>query len=78
MTLQIDPQSQRARTRLTQIFRYVQAFNHLQNPIQGDIEQQPWHLWLLRLPDHPAIRKQIALPIEDVEQEKKNVSSVPV
>jgi very-short-patch-repair endonuclease len=50
--------TQQARIRLTQIFRYVQAFQQLQNPIPSDIEAQPWRLWLLHLPMHPALRYQ--------------------
>ena len=37
-----------ARTRLTQIFRYVQAFDHLQNPPQQEIEKQPWVQGVMR------------------------------
>ena len=45
-----------ARSKLIQVFRYVQAFNHLQNPVQQEIQEQPWVLWLQDLPDHPCIR----------------------
>ncbi len=62
-----DQQTQQARVKLTQIFRYVQAFNHLQNPIQCNIEQQPWHLWLLALPDHPSIRYQFSRSSVDAD-----------
>jgi len=44
------------RSKLTQIFRYVQAFNHLQNPIPQEILDQPWVLWFRNLPAHPCIR----------------------
>lgn len=44
------------RAKLTQIFRYVQAFNHLQNPVQQEIQEQPWVMWLRNLPDHPSVR----------------------
>ncbi len=52
----IDNQLNQARSKLVQIFRYVQAFNHLQNPIRQDIQEQPWVFWLHNLPNHPCIR----------------------
>ncbi len=45
------------RAKLTQIFRYVQAFNQLQNPVPQDIQTQPWVLWLHDLPQHPCIMR---------------------
>lgn len=56
MLLQTDMAAQEARSKLFQIFRYAQAFNHLQNPVQQDVEKQSWLLWLNSLPVHPAIR----------------------
>jgi hypothetical protein len=42
----IDTQLNQARSKLIQIFRYVQAFNYLQNPIPQDIQEQLWVFWL--------------------------------
>ncbi|MDQ2714420.1 MAG: AAA family ATPase [Chloroflexota bacterium] len=56
---QRESQLNQARAKLMQIFRYVQAFNHLQNPIKQDIQDQPWVLWFSDLPDHPCIRRGI-------------------
>ncbi|HEV2654624.1 MAG TPA: hypothetical protein VGT82_06680, partial [Ktedonobacteraceae bacterium] len=53
---QSQPVCDQARTKLIQIFRYVQAFNRLQNPVPQDIQGQPWTLWFHDLPDHPCIR----------------------
>ncbi len=44
------------RSKLMQIFRYIQAFNHLQNPVQQDIDAQAWTLWFHDLPAHSCIR----------------------
>ena len=44
------------RSKLIQIFRYVQAFNHLQNPVQQDIEAQEWIMWFHDFPNHPCVR----------------------
>jgi hypothetical protein len=44
-----DTNSQ-TRSQLIQIFRYVQAFDHLQNPPQQEIENQPWVLWFHDIP----------------------------
>ena len=43
------------RSKLIQVFRYVQAFNNLQNPVQQNIEAQSWVLWFHDLPNHPCI-----------------------
>ncbi len=48
--------SNQARDKLIQIFRYVQAFHQLQNPVKRNIQEQPWVLWLHVFPDHPCIR----------------------
>lgn len=42
--------------RLVQLFRYVQAFNQLQNPVQREIDGQPWRMWFADLPTHPSIQ----------------------
>ncbi len=44
------------RSKLTQVFRYVQSFNQLQNPIQQNIEAQSWTMWFHDFPNHPCIR----------------------
>ncbi len=44
------------RSKIVQIFRYVQAFNHLQNPVQQDIEAQEWIMWFHDFPNHPCVR----------------------
>src|SRR6266446_5250848 len=57
MIQHVDNQFNLARSKLTQIFRYVQAFNFLQNPLRQHIQEQPWVLWLHELPEHPCIRR---------------------
>jgi len=44
------------RSKLIQVFRYVQAFNHLQNPVQQHIEAQSWVMWFHDLSNYPGIR----------------------
>lgn len=48
---------EQTRTKLLQIFQYVQAFNQLQNPVQRDIQSHPWVLWWHELPKHGCIRR---------------------
>lgn len=48
--------NQEARTKLIQIFRYLQALNQLREPVQREINQQLWTLWFHDLPKHPCIR----------------------
>lgn len=47
------------RSKLLQLFNYIQAFNHLQNPVQRNIASQPWMLWFQTLPQHPSIQTGI-------------------
>lgn len=51
----VQDSQQQIRSQLIQIFRYVQAFNHLQNPVTREIQSQPWSLWFHDLPKHPCI-----------------------
>jgi len=46
-----------ARQRSAQVFRFLEAFNQLRNPVRRQIREQPWVLWLRQLPDHPSIRR---------------------
>ncbi len=48
------------KSKLLQLFRYVQAFNLLQNPVTRDITSQPWLLWFQDIPKHPST--SITLP----------------
>ena len=47
------------RTRLRQVFGYLQALDQLKNPVRRAIEEQPWSYWLRDLPDHPAILRGV-------------------
>ncbi len=51
--------SQVTRSKLIQIFRYLQALNQLRNPVQREVDDQEWVLWLHDLPDHPCICRGI-------------------
>ncbi len=46
-----------ARTKLTQVFRYLQSLHQLRNPVQREIGDQPWVLWFHDLPQHPSIQR---------------------
>ena len=45
------------RSRLRQVFSYLQALNELRNPVVTNIREQPWWLFLSDLPDHPLVRR---------------------
>lgn len=47
---------ERGRERITQIFRFLQAFDQLRNPVIRRVQDQPWVQWLRDLPDHPAVQ----------------------
>ena len=49
--------SQETRSKLVQIFRYLQALNQLRNPVQREVSDQEWVLWLHDIPDHSSIRR---------------------
>ncbi|HBV97350.1 MAG TPA: hypothetical protein DEF36_09940 [Desulfotomaculum sp.] len=42
--------------RLTQVYRYIQALDQLQNPVRKNINEQPWVLWFHDLPEHPTVQ----------------------
>lgn len=52
-----DETVEQARSKLVQIYRYLQALNELRNPVQRRIEDQPWVAWLRELPDHPCVQR---------------------
>ena len=62
-----------AHAKLVKIFRYLQAFNQLNNPVQREISDQPWVMWFYELPDHPCIRRgAVASTISDIDEEDTN------
>jgi hypothetical protein len=46
-----------ARDKLTRVFRYLEALNQHRNPAKRQIREQPWHLALRDLPEHPCIQR---------------------
>jgi very-short-patch-repair endonuclease len=46
-----------ARDKLTRVFRYLEALNQHRNPAKRQIREQPWHLALRDLPEHPSIQR---------------------
>jgi very-short-patch-repair endonuclease len=63
--------SEQQRAKLSQIFRFAQALNNLQNPAPRQIAAQPWSLWLADLPDHPGIRSILSLNSQKASQGNK-------
>lgn len=78
---QIDIQgtNNQARTRLLQIFRYVQAFDHIQNPPQQEIDNQPWVLWFHDLPRHSCVNLnwQQEIPASENSLSREEVQEPP-
>lgn len=44
------------RKKLLQIFRYLREYNQLRNPVEREINNQPWVLWYHDLPQHESIK----------------------
>src|SRR5262245_27501131 len=42
--------------RIARVFRYLKALNEHRNPAKRQLSEQPWSLWISRLPSHPAVR----------------------
>jgi AAA domain-containing protein len=55
----IQANNHESRSKLIQIFRYIQALNQLRHPPQREINDQPWVLWFHDLPNHPCIRRGV-------------------
>ncbi len=67
--------NQVTRSKLIQIFRYLQALNQLRNPVQREVDDQEWVLWLHDLPDHPCIRRSTFNEAPDDSSEDDGVNS---
>ncbi len=63
-----------ARSKLIQVFRYIQAFNYLQNPVQQDIHKQPWNMWFHDLPNHPDIRLYTSSSVNNIDEHTRTTS----
>jgi hypothetical protein len=44
------------RNKILQVFNFVKALNELRNPVQLDVREYKWTLWLDELPTHPTIK----------------------
>ena len=55
MAMSGQPDTQSARERLTQLFKFLKAYTDLRFPPVRDIAQQTRSLWLKDLPAHPSI-----------------------
>ena len=44
-----------ARDPLARIYRFLEALHLHRSPVVKQIADQPWLLWLHRLPDHPSV-----------------------
>lgn len=56
--------------RLTQVYRYIQALEQLQNPVRKDIKEQPWVLWFHDLPEHPTVQQgKVNIVVDSDESE---------
>jgi hypothetical protein len=43
------------RSKLNQVFRFLQALDQIKNPVEKDVQRQLWNLWFVNLPDHDCI-----------------------
>lgn len=55
MTEVLREKHETTKERITQIFRFLQALDHLRNPVQRQIGGQLWNMWMRDLPEHPSI-----------------------
>src|SRR5579859_4050917 len=61
--------SHKVRSKLIQVFRYLQALNQIRNPIQREIQDQPWIMWFHDLPNHPSIRRGLVLEADNIDED---------
>ncbi|MCW3098349.1 MAG: Protein of unknown function (DUF559)/UvrD/REP helicase [Chthonomonadaceae bacterium] len=50
-----SPAESLAQQRITRIFRYLQAYNQIKNPVRLSVQEYDWSLWFHDLPEHPCI-----------------------
>ncbi len=64
-----DPSS-----KLLQIFKFLRSLNQLRNPVQRDINAQPWSLWLNKLPHHLTINRCLVANLAESKKSENNVN----
>jgi superfamily I DNA and/or RNA helicase/very-short-patch-repair endonuclease len=67
--------NQETRTKLIQIFRYLQALNHVRNPVQREIQDQPWVIWLNELPVHATVQVGASAKVSDNNEAADSTST---
>ncbi len=59
-----------ARHRIKQVFDYLKALNERRNPAVRTVKEQPWHIWLDRLPSNPSIEFRQRVPRGTSEEDE--------
>ncbi len=66
---------QETRSKLIQIFRYLQALNQVRNPVQREIQDQPWIMWFNELPTYTTIQIGQNAKVSDTVEEAETIST---
>lgn len=53
--MDISPSTTLAKQRVTRIFRYLEAYHQLRNPVCLSVQDYSWRLWVHDLPSHPCV-----------------------
>ena len=66
-----------AQRRLHAVFSFLQALNHHRSPAKRRLAEQPWHLYLSPLPDHPTVTLTSASSKLSAEDEESGGDGEP-
>lgn len=58
------------RSRVRQVFRYLEALNQLRNSPKRQIQEQPWVLWFRDIPQHDSIKKGVVGDVQPAESKE--------
>ena len=54
--MEITEETEPGRRRVMQLFRYLQAYHQMRNPILRTVQDHSWRLWFRELPTHSCVR----------------------
>ena len=75
-----SPADSLAQQRITRIFRYLQAYNQIRNPVRLSVQEYGWKLWFQDLPQHSCITTFHHSPddLEDLAPDDTDKEPAPV
>lgn len=65
------------RERLSQVFQHLKALHEMRYPVQREVDNQPWKIWLTSLPVHPSIERGAFEQVQSQDASDENLAELP-